>query len=196
MFKVPKTLITNLAVSVISLSFTILMGETLLRVFVETAPWEVKQIGHHTIFCEHDSLLGWREIPNKSGLHATSEYEVIERFNSKGIRGPEYSYERSEEEYRILILGDSFAEGYVVEFNGLFSEVLKKKLNKYKGPHYSYHEVINTGTGGYSTDQELLFFQIEGKKYNPDLTILMFYDNDIWYNTQRKHGEHTNHFLN
>lgn len=103
--------------------------------------------------------------------------------NSKGIRGPEYSYKKADDEYRILILGDSFAEGYSVEFNQLFSEVLKTKLNNDSRSDV-YFEIINAGTGGYSTDQELLFFQTEGKKYNPDLTILMYFASDIWWNNQ------------
>jgi len=44
--------------------------------------------------------------------------------------------------------------------------------------------VINAGTGGYSTDQELLFFQGEGSRYHPDLTILMFYPNDLPMNVR------------
>ncbi|MGH7453914.1 MAG: alginate O-acetyltransferase AlgX-related protein, partial [bacterium] len=144
----------------------------------------VKQSGHHKLFCEYDSLLGWRKVPNKIGRHITGEYEVLESFNSKGIRGPVYPYEKNDEEYRILILGDSFAEGYTVEFDHLFSEVLEKELNNEEN---QYCEVINCGTGGYSTDQELLFLQTEGKKYGPDLIILLFCDNDPWYNAQPKY---------
>ncbi len=174
----------NLGLALTALLFSLLIGEALLRVFLDKAPWEITPFNHHQLFCEHDSVLGWRKIPNKIGKHFTDEYEVVESFNSKGIRGPEYSYQKNSGEYRILILGDSFAEGYTVEFAELLSEVLKKELND-NGNQYC--EVINCGTGGYSTDQELLFFQMEGEKYYPDLTILLFYDNDTWYNTRAKY---------
>ncbi len=169
----------------ISLLFAALVAEGVLRFSMSRAPWDVKQMNHQKIFCEYDSLLGWRKIPNFSGFHVQPEYKVLENFNSKGLRGPEYSYEKRDNEYRVLILGDSFAEGYTVEFNQLFSEVLKSLLNE--NSHQEYYEVINSGTGGYSTDQELLFFQTEGKKYDPDLTILLFTDNDPWYNNQPKY---------
>lgn len=120
-----------------------------------------------------------------TGKYVTTEYSITEKINSKGIRGPEYSYEKRNDEYRLLILGDSFAEGYSVEFPELFSEVLKMRLNKSGGT--KNYEVINASTAGYSNDQELLLFQTEGKKYHPDLTIAMFHDNDFWYNNQAQY---------
>jgi len=141
---------------------------------------------HNKLFCEYDPLLGWKKIPNATGRHVTTEYAIHESFNSKGLRGPEYSYKKRKGQYRILALGDSFTEGYSVKFSDLFSEVLKQKLNNSSSK--LQYEVINAGTGGYSTDQELLFFRGEGKKYNPDLTILLFYDNDVPFNTRGIYG--------
>jgi hypothetical protein len=133
------------------------------------------------LFTEFDPLLGWRKIPNFHGAHVQNEYTIMERFNSKGLRGPEYTYEKPPGEYRILILGDSFAEGYTVEFEDLCSELLERKLNaELKKPV----EVINAGTGGYGTDQELLFFRTEGRKYNPDLVIVLYCNNDAPMNTK------------
>lgn len=172
----------NLLALAFGLLFMLIVLEVFLRVFY---PLEFKT-RHNKLFCEYDSMLGWKHIPSAKGTHISDEYSIHESFNSKGIRGPEYSYDKDDGEYRILILGDSFAEGYMVEFNELFSEVLKAKLN-YKAGGHKYFQVINAGTGGWSTDQELLFFQIEGKKYNPDLTILMFCHNDVWYNNQPKY---------
>jgi len=136
----------------------------------------------HQLFCEHDPVLGWRKKPNFEGTHITSEYEVFEKMNSEGIRGPEYKVEKDSGEYRILILGDSFAEGYTVEFEELFSEIMKAQLNENCEEKY---EVINGGTGGWSTDQEILFFENIGRKYNPDYTVLLFCENDPWYNAQK-----------
>jgi len=181
MSKKIKRLFTKSTIFLLSILFSLSASEILIRAF---SPKPSKRLGHNQLFVEYDPLLGWRKIPNKKGKHVKYEYEISESMNSKGIRGPEYSYDKIYNEYRILILGDSFAEGYTVEFNELFSEVLKRELNN-KGD--KYHEVINTGTAGYSTDQEFLFFQNEGKKYAPDLTILMFYQNDVWYNNRNKY---------
>ncbi len=137
------------------------------------------------LLTEFDPLLGWRKIPNFRGVHVQEEYTVIEGFNSKGLRGPEYPYEKPKGDYRILVLGDSFAEGYTVEFQDLFSEIMKKKLN---ATLKNRIEVINAGTGGYSTDQELLFFQTEGKKYEPDLVIVLYYANDAPMNIKPYYG--------
>ena len=135
-----------------------------------------------SFYPQYSPLLGWERIPNAEGKLVLPEFTVSQSFNSRGIRGPEYSYSKGENEYRILVLGDSIAEGYGVEFNELFSEVLKGRLNS-TGSEY-YYEVITMGMSGYSTDQELLYYQYEGKKYCPDLTILMFHENDVWLNTQ------------
>jgi hypothetical protein len=177
-----KNGIVNLAILAGALLFSGLICEAILKVF-DGAP--AQQPGHHQLFMEYDALLGWRKVPNLTGQHVTSEYSISERMNSKGIRGPEYAYAKRRDEFRILVLGDSFAEGYTVEFHELFSEIFKQRLNAHaKG---RYYEVMNMGAGGYSTDQELLLFQYEGKKYNPDLTLVLFYDNDVWFNNQPKY---------
>jgi len=183
MFRRIKSLIINFVVLFLSILISCSILEISIRIF-SNKPLVDKGYNHHKLLCEHDSLLGWRKIPDGKKNHVTYEYQTFESFNSKGIRGTEYSYSKSANEYRILMLGDSFTEGYTVEFDDLFSEILKKKL---KNNNIKYCEVINAGTGGYSTDQEFLFFLSEGKKYNPDLTILMFYYNDIWYNNQSQY---------
>ena len=130
---------------------------------------------------QYDQVLGWKIRPNIQVVNANEDYVATESFNSRGLRGPEYPYVKRNNEYRILILGDSFAENWTVNFNELFSEELKRRLSKRID---AYVEVINAGVRGYSTDQELLYFQGEGKEYHPDLTIVLFCDNDIWYNSE------------
>lgn len=174
-----KHMLTNYLLLILSIFFTFLAAELFCRLVQPSQ----KNGNHHNLFCEYDSNLGWKHKPNSNNLHIESEYRVKEFFNSKGIRGPEYFYEKPKDEFRILILGDSFAEGYTVNFENLFSEVIKQELKNRK----INCAVINAGTGGYSTDQEYLFFKNEGKKYRPDLTVLMFCQNDVWYNTQPKY---------
>ena len=173
-----KKLLVNLTVLVISLILVALAAEVYLRLF--GSPIFVRP--HQQLFVRHDPLLGWSLIPNKSARHITSEYNIDESLNSKGIRGPEYAYDKRPGEYRVMMLGDSFVEGYSVEFEEVTSQVLQNLLTERGHPDCT---VINGGTGGWSTDQEYLFFQNEAYKYHPDLTILMFHPNDIVGNVEK-----------
>jgi len=190
MNKKVRQVAVNLIILTVTIIFMALITEAILRVF-SREPGEKEWVGQDKKFYRYDPLLGWSKIPNMNTIRVSvrGKNRGFYQTNSKGIRGPEYTYDKVNNEYRILILGDSFAEGCaegcMVEFNELFSEILKTKLNK-KSENDKYYEVINTGTAGWSTDQELIFYQHEGKKYNPDLTVLMFYENDITYNNQPK----------
>jgi GDSL-like Lipase/Acylhydrolase family len=169
----------------------LLMFSTLLSLTVAEIALRIVQRtptghSHHKLFAEYHPVLGWQKKPDFSGIHVGPEeiYRVRETMNSKGIRGPEYPYEKPPQEFRIVVLGDSFAEGYTVEFEDLFSEVLKRRLNRDQRRPV---QVINAGTGGYSTDQELLWFTTEGIKYSPNLTVLLFCSNDILFNTMDRY---------
>lgn len=177
-----RTILTNLLLLVGSLTCTVSAIEGVMQIkSLFTRGW----VNHHALCCEHDPLLGWRHAANLTMEFSSPEYEITESFNSRGVRGPEYPLAKPSDEYRIVVLGDSFAEGYTVEFEELFSEVLKRRLNDQAGRRF---EVINLGMAGYSTDQELLLYQTEGRQYNPDLTVLMFHDNDVWFNGQARYG--------
>ena len=130
---------------------------------------------------QRDPLLGWRTVPNTSATIRSAEYTISVQNNSRGIRGPEYAYAPGQHESRILVIGDSFTAGYTVQFEETFGQVAERDLNTRASRR---HRVIAAGTEAYSTDQELLFFVEEGWKYRPDITVLMFFFNDIWFNTQ------------
>lgn len=171
----------NFALIAFSTVFSLLLAELVLRAVSPKA----ENFNQHQLYCEYDPLLGWRKIPNVKGHHKTLEYEVQENINSQGVRGPEYPMKKDSGEHRIIVLGDSFSEGYTVGFDSLFSEILKKKLLETQAEPKT--EVINFGTGGYSTDQELLCFEREAVQYSPDETVLMFCVNDPWFNNQSRY---------
>ena len=173
-----QRLLVNLTVLFSSVVLIFAVCEIFARVF-----YVEPQTGMHRLLMQHDELLGWKKIPNNIGTHVTDEFQTRIRTNSKGTRGPEYPYVDDEADLRIVVLGDSFAEGYTVEFEDLFSEILRYELNREIDGQV---DVINLGTAGYSTDQELLLFQTEGKRYQQHLTLLMFYENDVWFNSQDK----------
>lgn len=134
----------------------------------------------------YDATLGWRNTPNARSDHFSSEYRVSLRFNSAGIRGPDRPYAKPRETYRIVVLGDSFVEGAAVALEDRVTEVLEGLLNA-ANPSRRV-EVIAMGVAVYSTDQQLLWLESHGVKYQPDLVVLMFYYNDVWHNTQPRYG--------
>lgn len=180
-----KQLFFNITILLFTICFLILAAEVSVRI-ISIAPMEDKWVGAEKKYYEYDPLLGWRKIPNTKTTRVSirGRNSVFYQINSKGFRGPEYPYKKADNEYRVLFLGDSFTEGYMIEMDDHFAEVMKRRLNSIR--RKKFVQALNSGTAGYSTDQELLFFQNEGKKYNPDITILMFYENDITYNNQPK----------
>ena len=139
-----------------------------------------------TMVTSYDTLLGWSKVPGTQVRQHTSEYDVVEHINAHGLRGPDVPFEKPDGTQRVLLLGDSFLEGYTVADDETVAAVLGQLLNARTvapGPV----EVINGGTAGYATDQELLFFERDGRRYSPDVTVLLFYVNDVWFNARSRY---------
>lgn len=119
-----------------------------------------------------DDMYGWKHMANAKKIFTNEDGEkILIVQNAHGHRGKLYDFAGKNDAYRILVLGDSFAEGGEVSENDLFSARLE-------GLHPQL-EVINAGVSGYGTVQEYLYLIAEGLKYNPDLVLLMFYENDL-----------------
>ena len=168
----------KLGLSAAAIVTTLIFLEATLRLFgVANTSRQVVRVADPSQ--EFHPLLGWQSVPNFWGHHKSAEFCVLMRYNSAGFRGPEFPVERKPNEYRVLILGDSFAEGYGVAYEDTAGQVLERELGKGGDQRVT---VICAGTSGYSTDQELLLFRTRGLKYVPDLVVLLFCANDIWYN--------------
>lgn len=124
---------------------------------------------------EPDPYRGWRVIPMLRLPGPTSS-------NSKGLRGSrEYSYGRTAEVGRIVVLGDSFTYGLHVADAETYPAQMERMLGDW--------EVLNLGVNGYGTDQQLLYWLSEGRKYEPDIVILGYYLPDFHRNANRiQHG--------
>jgi hypothetical protein len=129
-------------------------------------------------YTEYDPLLGWKHQPGARVRYERREYTTDVVINSRGLRDKERSYEAPPGAFRVLALGDSFVEGFTVPFEESVTQVLERAMGRDGCPA----EVINGGTVGYSTDQQLLFYREEGYKYRPQVVLLFFYYNDVLYN--------------
>ena len=119
--------------------------------------------------------------PDVNGKHSLHEFDVTFRTNSYGLRDKEYS-EKSPDNFRILVLGDSFTMGWGVEQDEVFTEVLEKDFEKDESLDCGV-EVLNAGVYGYGTVEELLYLEKKGLQLKPDLVLLTFFiGNDIFEN--------------
>lgn len=102
-------------------------------------------------------------------------YGTDMRINSKGLRDREFEYAKPTDTYRILFLGDSLTLGWGVDLDKTFSKRLEPMLSADMGRKV---EVINTGVGNYNTAQEYAYFHDEGRRYDADRVLLLYFIND------------------
>lgn len=96
------------------------------------------------------------------------------KINSKGLRERDIPYERKPSTLRVMMLGDSFTEGWGVPLDQTFP----KRIERLYAAHGIQAEVINAGVGNYNTIMELNYFLDEGFKYEPDIVVLTYIPND------------------
>ncbi len=93
----------------------------------------------------------------------TYHYDI----NSDGFRDKNYPQQKSDSTIRILVTGDSFAEGVGAPYDSTWPRLLEKYLNE-KQMHV---EVIDAGISGNDIIFDYVFYRDILKKYNPDLVI-------------------------
>ncbi len=165
----------NLFLLLTGLIVTAFLSEVVVRVFHLEEPR----------FLQRDSIYGSAKIPGQSGYMQSENGPVYITINSHGFRGPERSYEKPHNIYRIVIIGDSYIEAFSTPYNQTIAQVLEKNLRK----EGFLVEVINLGTSNFGTAQELLLLEKEGLRYHPDLVVLTFVHNDVANNHPKLHGD-------
>jgi hypothetical protein len=128
-----------------------------------------------------DERTGWSKAPGRSIVRRVAGEKVRFEINEHGLRDdPGVGPGKAPGAFRVLMLGDSFVLGYTVERADLFVDLLE---GWWKSEGRAV-EVVNAGTEGWSTDQEVVWFLEHGKAYQPDLVVLFPYENDVYWNGQ------------
>lgn len=115
-----------------------------------------------------DPFLYTSFIPNSSCEYIAKEWSATYKINSLGFRDFEYTLEKLNNTYRILIMGDSFFEGVGVNVEETAGKLLELKLRQYAKSNI---EVIQIGTAGWSPLPEYIYLSKFGIKFHPDLVI-------------------------
>lgn len=123
---------------------------------------------------QYDQILGWKNAPDFSGKFPSflgfPSFTI--RINKNGFRDDVDWYDNIRHKKKVLILGDSVCFGFGLEFKDTVGEQLEKLL----GDDFVS---LNLSCVGYSTDQELILFEKEGIKYDPDFVVFCLWVNDI-----------------
>jgi hypothetical protein len=155
-----KKLSHNLLLSLLSLILFLLFAEGLTRLL-----W------HPT-----DNTTETRKGLILEGASRIVVYEGIEyQINSFGIRNKELP-QKEKNSVRIMALGDSFIWGDGQRNEELITVKLENILNNSLTDKV---EVINTGIGGFNTQDEFNQLVRLSPVYQPDLVIQFFFTNDV-----------------
>lgn len=172
---------------ILALIATVIFGFILALLLLEIGLWLVpdaiwkgwisKNPTRYLLY-QTDKNIGWIHLPNaETNWQGFGEFNVDVKINSLGLRDYERSYTKPANTFRILVLGDSFAEAIQLPLAQIFPVQLENCLTGKTGRPI---EVINSGVSSYSPADELLFFTREGVKYQPDLVLVSLYAaNDV-----------------
>ena len=134
--------------------------------------------GSSNIADTYSNQTGWRGKPYYQTTVATGDYVHNLALNSVGMHDTEHEQLKPANTFRILMLGDSFVQAVQVKEAETSHQVLEDLLNSQDSSQN--FEVISAGVGGWGTGQQLLYYRSEGRFYQPDLVLLMFFmGNDV-----------------
>jgi hypothetical protein len=113
--------------------------------------------------------------PNTIFKCENKEFSYYQRINNIGLRGRDVELNPTQNNFRILMLGDSFTMGKGVSDDKTFSAILENLLRK----NNKSIEVLNGGVDSYAPI--LSYFQLtrELKNLQPDLVVLNFDMSDL-----------------
>ncbi len=163
-----KYVIMSTLLGTLSILVATLLIETGLRI------WTPQSLAYKSVR-QTDPELNHSLRPSSHFLDDREEFSVEVRTNSLGLRDHEVLPEDSSLT-RIVVLGDSFTEGYGVDVDSCFVKRLERRLNNSSDPRF---RVYNCGISGFSPLLEYLLLRKKAIALRPDLIIMEFDMSDV-----------------
>ena len=129
-----------------------------------------------------DSDIGYKHAPNIDWVVKKPKHRI--KTNSLGFRGIELT-PKKHGEFRIMVTGDSFTEGWGEEDSDVFTSKLQILLNNRNDE--TEYLVYNFGAYGYGTKEEIKTVIKYFDLIQPDLVILVFYAGNDFIDNIRKY---------
>lgn len=167
-----RSLAINFSLLFCSLLFVFFACEIFFRVFFPQSGYSLTCAPWGWTHLANSRVTYYQETPEFNFDLRRRPHAIPINYNAQGLREFNYGYAKGKDVFRILILGDSFAEDMGSFFENLHAKWLEKKLNNLGYPYRI--EVINAGHYAFDNANEYMFYLAEGKKYSPDIVLVMY----------------------
>lgn len=124
-----------------------------------------------------DPACGYRLQPDQKAYTLGS----LATINRWGFRGRDWTIEKPNGVVRVAVLGSSYAFGHGVGDEEMYSAQLERILNQRPSSDGTRYEVMSFGLGGYDTGHEISVLKAYALKFRPDVVVLSFFFNDMFY---------------
>ena len=148
--------------------------EGIVRLFGMVPPMEQDASSGLRSLLTFDQILETKYIPGASARIKSpyGEFDVAYRVNEFGLRGSQIAPKR-EDEKLVLVLGNSFVEGWGVEEETTFVSVAQGVVrDKRKSLNSAPVRIVNGGVSGYGAAQLYLNLQRIWPAVSPDVVVL------------------------
>jgi len=127
---------------------------------------------------ERDEKVGWTHIAGESTWYRRPWATIRLDVNAQGRVGPLIEAASAAGVRRVVLLGDSFAEGAYTPTAFTVAGLLSRPTSV-----LGRVEIVNEGVSGYGTDQDVLVFEERDRAIHADAVVLLFtVANDVWNN--------------
>lgn len=147
---------------IFSFIFTLILLEILLRFF-----WMLPVTAKGAYLCR-DDFADHSHYVYGIGRMKTKEFNVLLKMNNIGMRDDDVYIEKYPGKKRILVLGDSFMEGWGCRRGEIFTDVIETEFNS----NGVSAEVVAAGVASWSPLTELAWLKHKGLALNPDAVII------------------------
>jgi hypothetical protein len=169
----------NIILVVISLGAAVLLAEITLPFFsirtIEEAVYQARRPVVQGIYGEYHPRLAYTLQKNLRNvrLYYPGQLDYTIDTNRYGFRG--LDWDLSPERKNIVILGDSFAFGWGVNWEETIGQILERKLQKID----SSYQVINLAIPGWDIDLIIQSLELYKDLLNPVAVVYIFCPNDF-----------------
>jgi len=164
----------KIGVLIVSLIAGLCVAELAVRV-AGLAP-EMIRVQRGRFQLSENPKLGYEPIPMTYSGNLSLLHHYRGSSNRLGFRDRDHVLTKPDGTYRILVLGDSIADGiFVPEYGDTFPALMEGFLQE---AGHSV-EVINMSVSGYNTSQEVEILKAKGIQFQPDMVLVAYCLNDI-----------------